>query len=129
MTAEEALRAICVAVEAGDYAAAAEHFASDGIVLGTVGGIDETTLIHGRAAFARYYQDVAATWDEWQVRTDEVRGGGETFVVFWRETTRTRGIEMQNETATVFKFRDGEVVEARGYLDRAAALEAAGLPM
>jgi ketosteroid isomerase-like protein len=70
---------------------------------------------------------VARTWDEWSVQTEDIRGDGDTFIVFWRETTRSRGIEMRNETATVFKFRNGNVVEGRGCLDRAVALEAAGL--
>jgi ketosteroid isomerase-like protein len=129
MTAEETMRAICAAVEAGDYATAASYFAPDGVMYGTVGGIDETAVMRGPDAFASYFNDVLATWDEWRVRADEIRGDGETFVVFWHETTRSHGLEMQNETANVMKFRDGKVVEARGYLDRAAALEAAGLPM
>ena len=121
------MQAICAAVAGGDFARVADHVAPDAIFHGTVGGIDEANVLHGRDAFVRYFEDVAATWDEWHVQPEDVRGGGDTFVVFWRETTRARGIEMQNETASIFKFRDGQVVEARGYLDRAAALEAAGL--
>lgn len=127
MTAEEAVQAICAAVADGDFARVAEYISPDAIFHGTVGGIDEGNVMHGPDAFVRYFEDVAATWDEWSVQPEDVRGSGDTFVVFWRETTRTRGIEMQNETASIFKFRGGQVVEARGYLDRAAALEAAGL--
>ena len=75
----------------------------------------------------RYFEDVASTWDEWRVEPEEIRGAGDVFVVFWRETCISHGIEMKNKTATVFTFRDGRVAEARGYLDRAAALEAVGL--
>jgi ketosteroid isomerase-like protein len=127
MTAEEAMAAICAAVEAGDFAGAANYIAADALLLGTVGGIDEANVLHGPEAFVRYFADVVATWDEWTVQLQGVRQAGDTFVVFWLETTRSHGIEMHNETASVFKFRGGEVVEARGYLDRALALEAAGL--
>ncbi|HEX6713695.1 MAG TPA: nuclear transport factor 2 family protein [Thermoleophilaceae bacterium] len=126
-TGAETIDAICAAIAAGDFDALERHIATDGVFLGTVGGIDEEAVLRGPAAFMRYWKDVAATWDEWLIRPERVLEQDDTFVVFWRETTKSREIEMQNETATVFTVRDGKIVEARGYLDRGAALEAAGL--
>jgi ketosteroid isomerase-like protein len=50
-------------------------------------------------------------------------------VVFQREHQRGRssGLELVDETASVIDLRDGRVVRIQGYMDRAAALAAAGL--
>jgi ketosteroid isomerase-like protein len=123
----EVIEAVCDAVQAGDFTAIAANVAPDVIFRGTVGGIDEAVVLRGPDAFVRYFGDVADTWDEWRLEPEQVVRAGDTFVVFWHETTRSHELEMHNETATVFSVRDGKVVEARGYLDRAAALAAAGL--
>jgi ketosteroid isomerase-like protein len=123
----EVIEAVCDAVEAGDFAALAANVAPDGIFRGTVGGIDEGVILRGPDAFVRYFRDVAETWDEWRLEAEQVVRAGDTFVVFWHETTRSHELEMHNETATVFRVRAGKVAEARGYLDRTAALAAAGL--
>jgi ketosteroid isomerase-like protein len=127
MTADDVIKGICTASAAGDFAGVAAHFASDAVVFGTLGGVDQEVVLHGPDAVVRYFADVAATWDEWRVEAERVLRNGDVFVVFWHETARSRELETHNETATVFTVRDGKVVEARGYLDRAAALEAAGL--
>ena len=46
-----------------------------------------------------------------------------------REFRRGRGsgIELEADTAVVFEVRDGRVVRIEGYMDRAQALEAAGV--
>ena len=126
-TAAEVVRAMCDAIEAGDLGRIARSLAGDVVFRGTVGGIDEAVVLHGPDAAISYMRDVSDTWDDWLFDTKQVLENGDTFVVFWRETSRTRGIEMVIETATVFKIRDGKVAEWRGYLDRADALEAAGL--
>jgi ketosteroid isomerase-like protein len=125
--AKDVIDAICASVAVGDMGWVTEHVAPDGVFRGTVGGIDESTVLRGPHEIVRYLREVAGTWDEWHLEVEEVRRNGDTFVIFWRETSRSREIEMQTETATNFTIRHGKVVEARGYLDRNAALEAAGL--
>jgi ketosteroid isomerase-like protein len=51
-------------------------------------------------------------------------------VVLMHEYRRGKGsgIEVETDTAVVFTVRDGRVVGVQGYIDPAAALEAAGLP-
>ena len=127
MTPEDVIEAICLSVAMGDYDWVMKHVAPDGVFRGTVGGIDESAVLRGPDEIVRYLRDVAGTWDEWRLETEGVRRNGDTFVVFWRETSRSRELEMQTQSATNFTIRDGKVVEARGYLDRNAALEAAGL--
>jgi ketosteroid isomerase-like protein len=50
-------------------------------------------------------------------------------VAFWRETGRSRhsDLEVESQTATVFRVRDGLIIEMTGYLDRDEALRAAGI--
>ena len=127
MTADEVIEAICAAVGGGSFDWVERYVAPDGVFYGTLGGLEEDVVLHGPAAIMRYFTDVVATWDEWRVQPEGVRRNGDTFVVFWRETSRSRELEIVNETASVLTIRDGQVAEARGYLDRRAALEAAGL--
>ena len=127
MDAEEVVTAICAAVASGDFEWVARYVAPDGVFRGTVGGIDESAVLRGPDEIVDYLRDVAGTWDEWRLQPEQVQRNGDTFVVFWRETSRSREIEMQTASATNFTIRDGKVAEARGYLDRAAALDAAGI--
>jgi ketosteroid isomerase-like protein len=59
----------------------------------------------------------------------EVHGDGETVLMLLR-ATGTAGyseIDLELEWAAIWTIRDGKVLRAQGYLDRAEALEAAGL--
>lgn len=125
--ATEVIDAICAAVAVGDYEWVTEYVAPDGVFRGTVGGIDESAVMRGPDEIVHYLRDVAGTWDEWRLEVEEVHRNGDTFCVFWREISRSRELEMRTESATNFTIRDGKVVEARGYLDRDAALKAAGV--
>jgi ketosteroid isomerase-like protein len=40
---------------------------------------------------------------------------------------KTSGIETEVETAVIIDLRDGRIARMQGYMDRAAALRAAGL--
>jgi ketosteroid isomerase-like protein len=127
MTPDEIIGSICAAVATGDFAWVGKYVAPDGVFRGTVGGIEESAVVRGPEAVTTYLREVAGTWEEWRLEAEQVHRSGDTFVVFWRETSRARDIEMHTESATNFTIRDGKVVEARGYLDRNAALAAAGL--
>jgi ketosteroid isomerase-like protein len=126
---ESVVRGICEVVEAGDWERLGEYMADDGVFHGTIGGIDEGLVSNGPQAVIDYFNDAAAVWEMWRFEAEEVHYVGDKVVVFWRETTRTRHseVEMVNKTATVFRIRDGKIVEGQGYLDQARALEAAGL--
>ena len=60
----------------------------------------------------------------------DVHGDGKTVLMLLRAmgTASHTGIEVDYEWAAVWTIRDGKVLWAPGYLNRADALEAAGLP-
>lgn len=95
---------------------------------GTPGGLDAHRVVRGSGAFLSYMQEIERAWEQFEVELERVIESEGTGVAFLRETARGRdGIDLQNETAMVFKIRDGRITEAQGYLDRDEALEAAGL--
>jgi len=51
-------------------------------------------------------------------------------VIFQREHQRgrTSGLEVVLDAAVLVDLRDGRIVRVQGFMERAAALEAAGLP-
>ena len=59
----------------------------------------------------------------------DVHGDGETVLMLLRDTGTARypEIEIEVEWAAIWTVRGGKVLKAQGYLDRAEALEAAGL--
>ncbi|MEK6252213.1 MAG: ester cyclase [Actinomycetota bacterium] len=60
---------------------------------------------------------------------EELIDAGDKVVLFWRQggEGKASGIRVEGEGGTVFSLEDGRISRARVYLDRAEALEAAGL--
>ncbi len=113
---------------AGDYAGIAEYLDRDVVWFGTTGGLDGHRVIRGPDAFLDYLREIEGAWEQFDLEVEQLIESDETVVAFLRETARGRGaLDLQNETAVVIKVREGLIAEARGYLDRDEALEAAGL--
>jgi ketosteroid isomerase-like protein len=68
-------------------------------------------------------------WEERRLEPEEFIDAGDDVVVLLHEYRRGRGsgVELESDTAVVFAVRDGRVIRIQGYMDRDAALEAAGL--
>jgi len=94
-----------------------------------VGGLDEGQVAHGYEELAQAFAENFEAWEKLVLETERYIDAGTNVVVFWHEVARSRHSEpnMETNTAVVYMVRDGRVVEARGYMDRAEALEAAGL--
>jgi ketosteroid isomerase-like protein len=75
------------------------------------------------------YESEADAWDRQRIQPERLIDAGDQVVVFQREHQRGRssGLELVDETAALIDLRDGRVVRIQGYMDRAAALRAAGL--
>jgi ketosteroid isomerase-like protein len=87
----------------------------------------------GRDALSADWRDWLGAWDDYRFVPEEIlEGTEETVVVFGRESGRGKdsGIEVRSRrTIAVYELRDGKIVHFKAYLDRAEALQAAGLPI
>ena len=120
-------------VAKGDFGALEEALAQlDPAIVwyGTVGGVDEQRVARGYEELMRAFADNFGTWESLTLETEDyIDAGGDHVVVLWHEIARSRHSqeEMETRTGVVYRLRDGKVVEARGYMNRDDALEAAGL--
>jgi ketosteroid isomerase-like protein len=97
---------------------------------GTVGGLEEGRVAHGLAQIAQVFEEEdLEAWEERRLEAEEFIDAGDNVVVLLHEYRRGRGsgVELETDTAVVCAVREGRVVRIQGYMDRSAALEAAGL--
>ena len=128
MSPEEVVRRFFELGAQGDRAGVAELLDPDVVWFGTRGGLDANRTSRGTEAFLDYMQEIEETWQRLEIDVERVIESGETVVAFLHESARGRGdLDVERETAVVFRVRGGKLTEARGYLDRGAALEATGL--
>ena len=89
-------------------------------------------LYQGHDGVRRWRDQVFDIFDNARVEPEEivdVRGDGETVLMLLRATGTARHteIELEVEWAAIWTIREGKVLRAQGYLNRAEALKAAGL--
>ena len=78
--------------------------------------------------FRRLLSQYAGSWESFRLGPDEFLDAGDQVVVPFTNRARGRGgIELQGRGTFVWTIRDGAIVRACLYQDRAEALEAAGL--
>ena len=98
--------------------------------LGTVGGLQEGQIAHGQSEIDQKFEaeDLEA-WEERRLEPEEFIDAGDDVVVLLHEYRRGRGsgVELESKTAVVIAVSGGRVVRIQGYMDRGAALKAAGL--
>ena len=94
-------------------------------------GIPGLGIYRGFDELRSFFEDWFGTFpiEEWEQDVDEVIECGEQVVVLTRQRGHgsTSGAVAELEYAQVVKFRGGKIVEVDVYLDRAQALDAAGL--
>jgi ketosteroid isomerase-like protein len=114
----------------GDYARLLDILDPDVVFLGTRGGLDEKRVLSGPDAVLEYLRDeITDPWERYDVEAERLIEVGDWVVAFLHETAQPRhgDLEMQSDTAMIFKVRQEKIVEATGYLDRDEALQAARL--
>ena len=89
-------------------------------------------LYQGHDGVRRWRDQVFDIFDDARVEPEDivdVHGDGTTVLMLLRATGTAShtGIKVDYEWAAVWTVRDGKVLSAQGYLNRAEALEAAGL--
>ena len=93
-----------------------------------VGGAEGNTY-WGHEGFRRWFADSFESFEELSNEWSEFRDLGDRVLVFGRVRARGResGVEVDSPMGWVFTIRRGKAVKAEGFLNRAKALEAAGL--
>ena len=125
----EIVRQVYECVNQGDWERMAELADPDVEQLGTVGGLEDRSRARGLSEIRQLYEHDEEAWDQYRIEPERLIDAGDRVVVFQREYQRGKssGIELVAETASIVDLRDGQVVRMQGYMDRAAALKAAGL--
>ena len=94
------------------------------------GAPDDVGEMRGVEAMRRYLRDWLETFDDiTSVPTEVLDLGDDGVLAELRVKGRARlsGIETELSYAVVYTVRDGNIVQGREYVDRAAALKAVGL--
>jgi ketosteroid isomerase-like protein len=100
------------------------RFISD--MIGKVGGFEA----RGPDGLTAMWRDWLTPWENYRLDVDEFIDAGDDVVVFARVEARTErdGVLVHHAPAAIWKIRQGRVAAITFCLDRAEALEAAGLP-
>jgi uncharacterized protein len=125
----EVVRRVVDAIRDRRWEEATRQLGPDIELHGTAGGLTEGSVWRGPKQIRDFFEQDAEAWDERRLEAEEFIDAGDRVVVLVREFRRGRGsgVELEADTAVVFEVRDGRVVRIQGYMDRAEALEAAGL--
>ena len=113
----------------GDIEAAFKHFAPDfECDMSRAVGFNVDRDIYDLDQFRRLFDEYVGSWEDFRLGADEFLDAGDDVVVPFTNRVRGRdGIELQGRGTFVWTIRDGPVVRACLYQERAEALEAAGL--
>jgi ketosteroid isomerase-like protein len=126
----EVVREAFEAFQGGDLERTAQLVDPEVEFHGTVGGLQEGQIARGQSQIDQVFEDEdLEAWEERRLEAEEFIDAGDDVVVLLHEYRRGRGsgIELETDTAVVFAVSGGRVVRIQGYMDRHAALEAAGL--
>ena len=126
----EIVRQVFASFERRDWDSLAHLFDPDVEQHGTVGGVEEGQVARGLLEVKQVWDhEDNEIWDEHRMEPQEFFDAGDQVVVFQREYQRGKssGVELVVDTASILELRDGRIVRMQGYMDRAAALRAAGL--
>ena len=79
----------------------------------------------GPDGFFATWADWLEPWESYRIHYDEVRDEGDVVIALVRLSgvTKRGGVEIEQDAAGVFKFRDGQAVEIEFNLDRDDALK------
>ena len=120
---------LCDALNANDAERVSRLAHPEVVQYGTRGGIDQDRVFRGREAVMAYWNEIGEAWESLRYEPERVVGVDDVVLALWRETARSRhsDVELESSTATIFRIRDGRIIEVRGYMDRDEALRAAGV--
>jgi ketosteroid isomerase-like protein len=126
----ELVRECFGSVVRGDWDQMAQFVDPEVEMHGTVGGLEERRILRGLPQIVDAFltEDLEA-WEERRLEPQEFLDAGENVVMLLHEYRRGKGsgVPLESDTGVVFAVRDGRILRIQGFMDPAAALEAAGL--
>jgi ketosteroid isomerase-like protein len=117
------------AISRGDVDAALE-VCHEEIEFSSMLGQLEGATYHGHAGIRRYFRDVAAAWDAWEMETESTLpapDGRVVIVLRMHVRGRESGVPLELRVAHIWELRDGKLWRSAAYRDPDEALRAAGL--
>jgi ketosteroid isomerase-like protein len=86
-------------------------------------------VYEGRDAAVAFFRDWHDSWEDFFIEVEEFFDTGDQVVVFLRQRGQGRisGIAIDQRPAVVVRLKGGQIIDWTTYVDRAQALEAAGL--
>ena len=92
--------------------------------------VPDVRVYHGHDGVREWLADLTNTFADLRFEPQEFSSHGEVVIVDAVATARGRGsgVPLEYRVFFVFRMRGGKAARVEGYLDRARALEAAGLP-
>jgi ketosteroid isomerase-like protein len=117
------------AFKAGGFDALA-RYASPDVEFREDPAFPEAGTYRGPDAFRTYSEGFYETFDDWTFEVEEWIDAGDGKVVGLAVASgrgKDSGVDVRQEAAWIFTVRDGKIVRMDAYLDRAAALRAAGV--
>jgi ketosteroid isomerase-like protein len=120
----EVVRASIEAFQRGEYETSLSYYSEDVVFHPLVAG-----PYHGRRGVVEQMAVWMEEFDNYWFEGEEFIDAGDKVVLFWRHggDGKASGVPVAAEGGTVFSVERGRITHAWVYLDRAKALEAAGL--
>jgi ketosteroid isomerase-like protein len=114
--------------DGGDAAFMREHFEPTAR-LDLSEHIFNPAVYEGYTEIARQRQEVDDVWASFDIQVEQLFEGQNAVVAFTHEHGRgeTSGVQVTQNTAFLFRVRDGKISEVRFYRDRECALADLGL--
>ena len=86
-------------------------------------------IVQGHEEVKKFMRRWLGTWEQYEIRVEQILDAGEDVVALTYESGRGRGSNAQVELrgALVFSIARGRIVRFKGFLDRGEALSFVGL--
>jgi ketosteroid isomerase-like protein len=117
------------AINRFDVDAALPYVNPEVVVESAIVSSAEGNVYRGEAGLRRWAADVRAAFDELRSTPEAWQDLGDRVMMLGHAHARGResGVTIDSEIAFLFTLRDGRIVHAKGFLNHAKALQAAGL--
>jgi ketosteroid isomerase-like protein len=124
----EIVRKLIETWKRGDFESALKFY-DESVVWENEPGMVPVGRYQGRAGVARMFDDFLGAFEGFWQETEAFLEAGDKVVHLdvIGGVGKTSGAPVARQTATVYTLRGGKIIRARMFLDRAKALEAAGL--